>query len=265
MCLITGGLIAAGITYGTAQLDSTWAWRAPSAVQGSFSIICIVLLPFIPESPRWLVRRGHREAALEVIALTYANGDRDSPIVLAAFKEIVDTLDFEVSNNQKLTITQCFKTASARRRILLACSAAVFSTIAGNVIASYYLGAELTNAGITDTKTQLEINIILNAWSLVCALAGTWGIDKVGRKPTALISTGLLTICIFIIGALTKVYGTSTEKSGIYGTVAAVFLFMGAYSYGWTPLLYLYPPEVLNYPIRSNGMGIFQFVANCTA
>jgi hypothetical protein len=246
-------------------MTSTWAWRAPSAVQGIFSVICIIILPFIPESPRWLARQGHKEAALDVIALTYANGDKDSPIVLAAFKEIVDTLDFEINNDEQLTLSQCFKTAPARRRILLACSAAVFSTIAGNVIASYYLGAELSAAGITDPKTQLEINIILSAWCLICALGGTWGIDKVGRKWTALISTGLLTICIFIIGGLTKVYGTSTNKSGIYGTVAAVFLFMGAYSYGWTPLLYLYPPEVMNYPIRSNGMGIFQFVANAVA
>lgn len=44
--------------------------------------------------------------------------------------------------------------------------------------------------------------------------------------------------------------------------MTAIFLFQGAYSFGWTPLLYLYPPEVLNYPIRANGMGIFTFVLN---
>lgn len=51
----------------------------------------------------------------------------------------------------------------------------------------------------------------------------------------------------------------------MYGTVAAIFLFQGAYSFGWTPLLYLYPPEVLNYPIRANGMGLFTFVLNGVA
>ncbi|KAI9640522.1 hypothetical protein NHQ30_011268 [Ciborinia camelliae] len=61
------------------------------------------------------------------------------------------------------------------------------------------------------------------------------------------------------------VYGTSTNKSGVYGTVAAIFLFQGAYSFGWTPLLYLYPPEVLNYPIRANGMGLFTFFLNGVA
>lgn len=54
----------------------------------------------------------------------------------------------------------------------------------------------------------------------------------------------------------------SANRAGIFATVAAIFLFQGAYSFGWTPLLYLYPPEVLNYPIRAKGMGIFTFVLN---
>ncbi|KAI7324119.1 hypothetical protein KC315_g8328 [Hortaea werneckii] len=260
-CYYVGGLVAAGVTYGTAKLQSTWAWRAPSLVQGLFSLICIVILPFLPESPRWLAYQGHRDAAHTVLAQTYADGDRNSPVVIAALKEIIDTLEYEKSNNEKL----CFRTSSARRRIALACSAAVFSTISGNVIASYYLGPLLTLAGITSTKVQLEVNIILNAWSLICALCGTFSVDRLGRKTTALASATTLTVIIFIEGTLTKVYGTSKNDSGIYATVASVFLFMGAYSFGWTPLLYLYPPEVLNYPIRAAGVGLFQFVANATA
>ncbi|RMY47696.1 hypothetical protein D0865_08519 [Hortaea werneckii] len=258
---LVGGLVAAGVTYGTAKLHSTWAWRAPSLVQGLFSLICIVILPFLPESPRWLAYRGHHDAAHTVLAQTYADGDRNSPVIIAALKEIIDTLEYEKSNKEKL----CFRTSSARRRLALACSAAVFSTISGNVIASYYLGPLLTLAGITSTKVQLEVNIILNAWSLVCALCGTCSVDRLGRKTTALASATTLTVIIFIEGALTKVYGTSKNDSGIYATVASVFLFMGAYSFGWTPLLYLYPPEVLNYPIRAVGVGLFQFVANATA
>ncbi|WPG98677.1 MFS general substrate transporter [Acrodontium crateriforme] len=260
-----GALIAAGITYATFQMEGTWAWRIPSLVQAVFSIVSILILPFVPESPRWLANRGQRESALEVLAQTYADGDRNSPVVQVAFKEIVDTLEYEKNHGQKKTFAQCFKTRSARRRILLACSAAVFSTIAGNVIATYYLGDLLTNAGISDAKTQLEINIILNAFALVCAVAGTLGIDKVGRKPTALISTTLLTVFLFMVGILTALYGTSNNKSGSYATVACVFLFLGAYSYGWTPLLYLYPPEVLNYPIRAVGVGVFQLVENLVA
>jgi hypothetical protein len=37
---------------------------------------------------------------------------------------------------------------------------------------------------------------------------------------------------------------------------------MGSYSFGFTPLAQVYPPEVLNYSIRSTGMGVYQFFVN---
>jgi hypothetical protein len=37
---------------------------------------------------------------------------------------------------------------------------------------------------------------------------------------------------------------------------------MGSYSFGFTPLAQVYPPEVLNYSIRSTGIGVYQFFAN---
>lgn len=42
-----GALLAAGITLGTSQWESTWAWRAPSLLQGIFSALCILILPFM--------------------------------------------------------------------------------------------------------------------------------------------------------------------------------------------------------------------------
>ncbi|KAL4939782.1 hypothetical protein BDV06DRAFT_224676, partial [Aspergillus oleicola] len=84
--------------------------------------------------------------------------------------------------------------------------------------------------------------------------------DKLGRRTLALLGTTLLTIFLFLIGILIKLFGTSTNVSGIYGTVACMFLFMGSYSLAWTPLCYIYPPEVLNYPIRAQGMGLNAWV-----
>ncbi|RDW57613.1 MFS sugar transporter-like protein [Coleophoma cylindrospora] len=261
-CWYVGGLIAAGVTYGTAKMQSTWAWRLPSALQGLFSIICIVVLPFIPESPRWLIYKGRNEEALQVIAQTNCDGDASNPVVLVQYKEMVDTIEFEKNSGETMSFLEIVKTPSARKRTLLAVSVAVFTMLSGNNIISYYLGTMLDNAGITNSTTQLEINVILNAWCLVIAIIGTYFVDHFGRKTMAIWSTVCLIFFIFIIGGLTKEYGNTSFTPGVYGTVAAIFLFQGSYSFGWTPLSVLYPPEVLNYSIRANGLAFYTFMAN---
>jgi len=69
-----------------------------------------MILPFLPESPRWLIYFGRREEALVVLTQTHVNGDatRDF-VVLAQYKEIIDTMDYERDKGERLTITQMIK------------------------------------------------------------------------------------------------------------------------------------------------------------
>jgi hypothetical protein len=55
------------------------------------------------------------------------------------------------------------------------------------------------------------------------------------------------------------------SSSLVYGDVAVMFLFQGFYSIAWTPLLTLYPPEILNYSIRANGVAGAWFSLNAFA
>jgi len=57
----------------------------------------------------------------------------------------------------------------------------------------------------------------------------------------------------------------NASQSLVYGDVAVMFLFQGFYSIAWTPLLYLYPPEVMNYSIRANGVAFSSFALNAFA
>jgi Sugar (and other) transporter len=101
----------------------------------------------------------------------------------------------------------------------------------------------LSGAGNTNAHTQLEINVILSAWQLVCATAGSLRAEKIGRKWLACLSIGSGAVFLFMFGGLTGKYGTSDNSSGVYGTVACMFLFLGAYSFGLTPLTVIYPPR----------------------
>lgn len=161
-----GALIAAGVTLGTGQWLDTWAWRTPSLIQGIFSILCIVVLPFIPESPRWLAYQGDYEAARAVVAQTNKSSrrrkndvqqdERDAAVVATVYKEIIDTLEWEKKEGKTMSIKEIWRTPTARKRLLIGMSPGPFSCIAGNIIASYYLASELDTAGITDTLEQLK-------------------------------------------------------------------------------------------------------------
>lgn len=83
-----------------------------------------------------------------------------------------------------------------------------------------------------------------------------------------MLSQSLLIVCLFVIGGLSKMYADNPKgasQSLVYGDVAVMFLFQGFYSIAWTPLLTLYPPEVMDYPIRANGYAFSSFALNAFA
>lgn len=100
---------------------------------------------------------------MEAVALTHTNGDRNDPVTLVQYQEILDTLTFEKEKGATLGPKELVKTPANRRRLMLALSVAVISMVSGNNIISYYLGDMLDSAGITNTTTQLEIVSIRRA------------------------------------------------------------------------------------------------------
>ncbi|CAH0040368.1 unnamed protein product [Clonostachys rhizophaga] len=220
-----GSLVAAGVTYGSQYIESTWSWRLPSLLQLLHSVLCLAPLPFIPESPRWLIYKN-RQIAIE-------------------YQEICQTLEHEKSV-QKTS----FKTLFSTRPNL-------FSQVSGNNITTYYLGDVLTSAGITEVQTQLGINLGLSGFNLVCATAGSWLTERIGRRPGFLCSTGIMSVVLIIVSVLTKLYGDSPDTAVSAAQVTLIFIFYGSYSFVWTPLTIIYTAEVLSYSMRANGLAFY--------
>lgn len=108
------------------------------------------------------------------------------------------------------------------------------------------------------------MNIGINGVTLIISIVGTFYTDQAGAKAAALVSTAGLTVSLFVVGALTKFYGNTDYKPGIFATVALIFIFSASFGFGWIPILFLIPAEMLNFSIRAWGMSMFSFVINIT-
>lgn len=238
------------------QLEpSDWAWRLPSLLQGFAPCLLIVLIPFLPESPRWLINQDRLDDGLKVLA--QINGSNtDDLAVQVQYREIVDTLNYEKTEGKGIPFRDIVRTAPNRKRLVLALSLAPLTMLTGSNVVTYYYGDMLSQAGISDAQTQMQINLGLSAWQFIIAITGSVLAERLGRRLLCLTSLGLCTMMFYIVGALTAVYGSGANSSGVYGTVAAVFLYMAFYSFGLTPLTQMYPPEVLSYNLRGTGMAM---------
>jgi hypothetical protein len=222
-----------------------------------FSIAAMIVVPFLPESPRWLISRDRHEEALQVIAMVNSKGNREDPITVVQYREISDTLAWEKSEGKQMTFWQAWKHAVNRKRISIAASYSVIVMLCGNNTITYYFGVMMSQAGVTNARKQLIINIILTIWSLTISVVASWYSDCFPRKVMCGVGLSGVAIFLFILGALTAVYGNSDNTSGIYATLAMIFLVRGCYSFGVNPLTVLYPTEILSYQIRATGMGFY--------
>jgi len=55
----------------------------------------LILLPWAPESPRWLISKDRNEEAFDLLVTLHGKGNAEDALVQAEYKEIRDTLHFE--------------------------------------------------------------------------------------------------------------------------------------------------------------------------
>jgi len=136
-----GQLLANGVIAGTSQLNNHWAYSAPFAVQWLWPLIILSAVPFAPESPWWLVRKGRLEEAEKALR-QLASAKVDVKPMLAM---IIETDRLELEMETGTTFMDCFKKINIRRTEIAVgvYSIQVFSGIYLVGYATYFFQREL--------------------------------------------------------------------------------------------------------------------------
>ncbi|KAJ5110130.1 general substrate transporter [Penicillium argentinense] len=247
-----GNVIAQWINYGlTFVAGNSVAWRFPLAFQCVFAILTLIFLPWLPESPRWLIMKARNEEAFSVLKRLGASS-RTEQCNTEVFNAIVQNVRHEMEA-RRLSFKALTKSDSLHttRRVLLGAGTQLMQQWGGINVINYYLPVVFSSLGITR-----NLSLILSACNamnlMISTCFGALYIETFGRKRMMLWGAVGQSVC-FTLVAIGLALATKPWEAV---AVAFVFAYYTTFGLSWIAVPWMYPAEINTQRMRIAGAGI---------
>ena len=131
MAITIGLLIAAIVDNATKNWNDTGSYRIPIAVQFAWAIIMVAGMLVLPETPRYLIKKGNPEKAARSLS-RLRRLPVDHPGLIEELQEIVANHEYELSLG-KATYLDCFK-GNLGKRLFTGCALQALQQLSGYVL-----------------------------------------------------------------------------------------------------------------------------------
>lgn len=227
-----------------AALLTTWncqeGWRWMFAATAIPSLVFLLSMVFVPESPRWLVKNGKEEEARTIVARIGGGQYAD-----AALADIRATL---VNDIRKVDFRELLD-PKMRRVLVLGVVLAVFQQWCGINVIFNYAEEVFAAAGYDISNTLLNI-----AWTgsvnLVFTFVALGVVDRGGRRILMLLGAAGLAVIYIALGI-----GYATGLKGL-PMLLLVLAAMATYGMSLAPITWVVISEIFPNKIRGAAMSV---------
>jgi SP family arabinose:H+ symporter-like MFS transporter len=240
--IVTGILLIYFVNAGIAGLydeawnvSTGWRWMFGSGIIPS--AVFMLLLLFVPESPRWLAKQGYVAEPLAI--LTKINGEEQARVELA---QINSGLSEEAG-----TVGELFGPA-LRKPLTIGLVLAVLSQITGINAIMYYAPEIFKSTGDGSDSALLQ-TILVGTVNLLFTIVAIKYVDKWGRKGLLLVGSAGMAVCLLIIGG-------AFYLEMVRGYVVLVFIlaYIAFFAVSLGPLAFVIIAEI--FPTRTRGLAM---------
>src|SRR5947209_4042857 len=168
--MIVCGILAAFVV--NAILASSGDWRLMLGLAAVPSLVLLVGMLFMPETPRYLVHAGEEDSAREVL--------EDLPGDERPEERIEKIHDVEESEEGGTGLGALWRAKWVRPALLVATGLAVFQQLVGINTIIYYAPTTLTNVGFAKTSA-IYANLIIGVINVGMTIIAIRIIDRIGR------------------------------------------------------------------------------------
>lgn len=262
-CITIGILLASCVDYATQDRNDTGSYRIPIAIQLLWAIILGTGLFFLPESPRYFVKKGKLDKAAHSLGRLRGQ-PQDSEYIQQELAEIIANHEYEMQvipqNGYFGSWANCFKGSlfkgsSNLRRTILGTSMQMMQQWTGvNFI--FYFGTTFFQ-DLGTISNPFLIGLITTLVNVCSTPISFWTIERFGRRPLLIWGAFGMVICQFLVAIIGVTAGKSANfASATSAMIAFICIYIFFFASTWGPGAWVVIGEVFPLPIRSRGVAL---------